>query len=176
MNVSQFRQQLAEAVEARESLATARMASLAAEAGDIAFWQSQVRLDRAIGAWKDQRRPRLAGRPLAGRLCASIAALAAGFGAAWVSRPVETMLPNVATVPTMAVATLEPPTAEGFESIRPEPLVPVVAPIPRNENRLAAATVTAERLAYAFQPVGEQVSSVVRLLIDSVPGADVFAL
>ena len=40
----------------------------------------------------------------------------------------------------------------------------------------AEATETAERLAYAFEPVGEHVGSVVRLLIDAVPGSDVFAM
>lgn len=87
-----------------------------------------------------------------------------------------------------AVAMFSPAEPVKFED--PEKAVPSIAlPDLRDDasvlavaapaappHDFAKAADTAERLAYAFQPVGERVGSVVRLLIDSVPGSDVFSM
>ncbi|MBA3314282.1 MAG: hypothetical protein M3552_22790 [Planctomycetota bacterium] len=176
MNVSIFRRRVADAVESREALDTPELARLASEAGDVAFWRSQVRLDRAISAWKTPDRSITLRRPVLRRLGAAVSAAAIGFGAAWISRPAETVVPDMPPVTTMQVAALDVPVEPPSEIITRTELTPVAAPRPSQDTRLAQATLTAERLAYAFQPVGDQVSSVVRLLIDAVPGADVLAL
>lgn len=175
MNVSSFRRHLADAVESRRPFDTPEMSQLAAEADDVAYWRNQVRLDQAISLWKEDwvvRKPRHA----SGRFVVAVAAMALGLGVVWVSRPLQVMTPGAPQAATMTVAAVEVPGDVVSNIVVPEPIEPVVAPLPRGDTRLAEATVTAERLAYAFQPVGEQVGSVVRLLIDSVPGADVFAL
>ncbi|HEX6987435.1 MAG TPA: hypothetical protein VF170_18800, partial [Planctomycetaceae bacterium] len=67
------------------------------------------------------------------------------------------------------------PDATATEPIAPR-REPLVAPLPPEPDRFAQAAVTAERLAYAFEPVGQQVGTVVRFLVDAVPGADVFSM
>jgi DNA-binding transcriptional LysR family regulator len=176
MNAAQYRRLIAEAIASREPLDTEEFARLAIEAGDDAFWRSQVDLDRAIGAWNVHSKRRSPRRLVVRRVSSLVAAVAAGIGVVWITRPGETVAPEVriqagiTELPSRSIVAGLPAITEQFA------LVPVVAPRPPQDLRLAEATATAERLAYAFQPVGEQVSSVVRLLIDAVPGSDVLAL
>jgi hypothetical protein len=175
MNVVRFRQLVAEAVASRESIDTDDFALLAAEAGDESFWRSQVDLDRAIATWSSRKKELRSRRIVMRRISGAVAAVAAGVAAFWLARP-EPVAPDLllkGSVTISAKATNFPAVPLVAERSIP---APVIAPRPRQDQRLAEATATAERLAYAFQPVGEQVSSVVRLLIDSVPGADVLSL
>jgi hypothetical protein len=175
MNVARFRQLVADAVASRESIDTDEFARLAAEAGDESFWRSQVDLDRAIATWSAHTKERGSRRLVMRRVSAAVTALAAGVAVFWVARPepVASDLLLKGSVTISAKMTSVPAVPSVAERSVP---APVVAPRPPQDQRLAEATATAERLAYAFQPVGEQVSSVVRLLIDSVPGADVLSL
>ena len=176
MNAVRFRKLVADAVASREPIDTEEFARLAAEAGDERFWHSQVDLERAIAAWGTRAKQHKVRRIAVRRISACAAALAAGFGAVWLARPMEPVGSSVPSAPTVKVspaATIV--LATPVVAVRPVQ-APVVAPRPPQDQRMAEAAATAERLAYALQPVGEQVSSVVRLLIDAVPGADVFAL
>jgi hypothetical protein len=178
MNVVRFRQLVADAVASRESIDTDDFARLAAEAGDESFWRSQVDLDRAIATWSARTKERRSRRRVMRRVPVAVAALAAGVAVFWVARPEpiasDLLLKASMTVSAKAASVPAVPAVPSVaERLTP---APVVAPRPPQDQRLAEATATAERLAYAFQPVGEQVSSVVRLLIDSVPGADVLSL
>lgn len=192
-----FRELVNAAIEAREPLDTPAFVRLAESASpaDRAYWRSQVRLDAAVSDWRRKHasppgRLRRAGAVTAaaalkawhGTRTAQATALALGLSAVviWYSResgPSEPDVSTIAAVPVEPVMTLRPP---------------VVAPAPRAEfdgsrtlamaepgtpqPDFAEAAEAAERLAYAFQPVGEQVSSVVQLLIDAVPGSDVFSM
>lgn len=176
MNAARFHRLIAEAVAAREPLDTEKFARLAEESGEEMFWRSQVDLDCAIRTWKHQAKPNVRRRLTAHRVSVGVATLAAGFGAIWMSGPVKPVAPkvrsevSVAAAPTDAIRPSVPTVAQRW------PPAPIVAQKPPEDRRLAEAAETAGRLAYAFQPVGEQVSSVVRLLIDAVPGSEVFAL
>lgn len=176
MNAARFHRLIAQAVAARDPLDTEEFARLAEESGEEMFWRSQVDLDRAIRTWKHQTKPNVRRRFTARRVSVGVATLAAGLGAIWINRPVEPIEPKVrseasiAATPTEAIMPSVPAVAQRWSP------APIVAPKPPQDRRLAEAAETAERLAYAFQPVGEQVSSVVRLLIDAVPGSEVFAL
>jgi hypothetical protein len=176
MNAVQYRRLIAEAIASRASLDTEEFARLAIEAGDDAFWRSQVDLDRAIWAWNAHSKRRTPRRFVVRRVFALVSTVAAGIGAVWLARPAETVAPEVRIQASSTELRNQPIVAALPAITEPFALVPVVAPRPPQDRRLAEATATAERLAYAFQPVGEQVNSVVRLLIDAVPGSDVFAL
>jgi hypothetical protein len=175
MNVVRFRQLIADAVASRESIDTDDFARLAAEAGDEPFWRSQVDLDRAIATWSARKKERRSRRLAMRRVFAAVATLAAGVAAFWLAppEPIASDLLLEGSVAVSAKAMNVPTLPLVAERSIP---APIVAPRPPRNERLAEATATAERLAYAFRPVGEQVSSVVRLLIDSVPGADVLSL
>jgi DNA-binding transcriptional LysR family regulator len=176
MNAVQFRRLIAEAIASREPLDTEDFARLAIEAGDDAFWRSQVDLDRAIWAWNVHSKRRTPRRLVVRRVSTLVAAVAAGISVVWLARPAETVAPEVRIQAGVTEFPNGPIVAALPAITEPFALMPVVAPKPPQDLRLAEATATAERLAYAFQPVGEQVNSVVRLLIDAVPGSDVFAL
>jgi hypothetical protein len=176
MNAARFHRLIAEAVAAREPLDTEEFALLAEVSGEETFWRSQVDLDRAICAWKQREKPTVHRRRFAQRILLSVAGVAAGLGAIWMSRPIDPIAPRVQIETSIVAAPTDaimPPVPAIAQPWSPDP---VVAPKPSQDRRLADAAETAERLAYAFQPVGEQVSSVVRLLIDAVPGSDVLAL
>jgi len=176
MTVVQFRRLIEEAVALRQPLDTDDFAQFAAEAGDEAFWRSQVDLDRAIEAWSVRSKRPNPRRLVVRRVFAWVATLAAGIGVIWLARPADSLAPEVRIEANLSKSSSQPIVAALPVMSEPLALAPVVAPRPPQDQRLANAAATAERLAYAFQPVGEQVSSVVRLLMDAVPGSDVFSL
>lgn len=193
-----FRELVNTAIEAREPLDTPAFARLAESASpaDLIYWRSQIRLDAAVSDWQRKcatapGRLRTAGAVTASatlkawrraRTAQTATALALGLSAVviWHSRETGPSDPDVSVI---AAAPVEPVMV-----VRP----PAVAPVPRTKSGgtkalamaepgvpqpdFAEAAEAAERLAYAFQPVGEQVSSVVQLLIDAVPGSDVFSM
>lgn len=200
-----FRELIDEAVEQRRSLDTPRFRRLAdgASEQDRGYWQRQALLDRTIVAWRGGARTPSSrrGESLtvigAGvfvkawrgvRQGQTAAALALGLSAVviwsgWGEKPPE---PVAITVPTDPVVAIEPGpvSPEPFDSRPVEPVRPEAGQIAAGgltdgaggAGGFTEATETAERLAYAFQPVGEHVGSVVRLLIDAVPGSDVFSM
>lgn len=176
MSASPFRRRLAAAIASRQALDTPHWAQRAIEADDVAFWQAQVQLERAIPAWKHHSVTTPRTRSVIRRVAAPVMAMSLAVAAAWISHPVESVVPLAPPEPVVAMVPVGDVLISKPADPLPAILPPVVARRPAPDNRLAEATVTAERLAYAFQPVGEQVGSVVRLLIDAVPGADVFAL
>ena len=127
---------------------------------------AEARLDSAIGAWVQRgrvqrvRRRRLAASVLIAAVVASVAISQRPDG-----RALVTAAPDPATLESVEVPVrpvpVEPPT----------PPVVTVDPVV-SDDRLAQASLTADSLAYAFQPVSDGVGDVMRLLIDAVPGTD----
>jgi hypothetical protein len=197
-----FRELVDAAIEARRPLDTAEFARLAGEASpaDRRYWQAQVRLDSAIADWRDaekagvvRRRSRTAANVVgAGALAAwrtfgtprTAAALALGLSATFLLWPKA----SAPVIETVAVSIEPEHSAASSRPVRPAPVPAPQPPAPgttrgpndtlamAQDKRFEEATATAERLAYAFQPVGEQVGTVVRFLIDAVPGSDVFSM
>jgi hypothetical protein len=176
MNAARFRQLVAEAITSRQPLETEDFARLAEETGEEMFLRSQIDLDHAIRAWKAHARPNRRGRFVTRRASAWIATIAAGVSAIWLAQTIGPAAPEVRSEASTTTATIDVSVTSVPAVAELWPRAPIVAPKPVQDHRLAEATATAERLAYAFQPVGEQVSSVVRLLMDAVPGSEVFAL
>jgi hypothetical protein len=195
-----FRELVDAAIEAHEPLDTPAFARLAegASSADRDYWRSQICLDRAVSAWQ-RKSSDLPTRSLLRstatiaaaavlktwhgvRSAQTAAALALGLSAVvvWSGReaaPPDAVVSAVAAVRTKPVATLRPPVVAQIPQMRlddSQALAMADSAAPR--DGFAEAAETAERLAYAFQPVGEQVGSVVRLLIDAVPGSDVFSM
>lgn len=195
-----FRELVDAAIEAREPLDTPAFARLAESASpvDRAYWQSQIRLDGALSEWRRKQVPVATRGPLrvAGSVAAATAlktwqgvrsaqtatALALGLSAVviWSGREAAPPAPGgsaVADLPAEPVMTVKPPVVAPMPRMAlddSQALAMAEPAVPR--DGFAEAAETAERLAYAFQPVGEQVGSVVRLLIDAVPGSDVFSM
>lgn len=197
-----FRELVDAAIEARRPLDTAEFARLAGEASpaDRRYWQRQVRLDFAIADWRGAEEVRVVRSPFrtagaafgAGALVAwrsvrtaqTAAALALGLTAAFLLWP-KVPAP---VVETFAVSVDSEHAAEPSPPVQPAPAAAPGTTVPdgnrgssdtlamAQDKRFEEATATAERLAYAFQPVGEQVGTVVRFLIDAVPGSDVFSM
>ncbi len=126
--------------------------------------RAAARLDSAIRAWTSRAKSRRRRRVVAsvGLACAAVAVIVS-------QRPTDR--PSEPSVIVEAPAAL--PAEESVRSVPPAP--PVVAAVSDEptaaDDRLADATQTADRLAYAFQPVSDGVGDVMRLLIDAVPGA-----
>lgn len=188
------------AIEDRRPLDTPAFARLADKAskGDRLYWLAQTRLDEAVAVWReresaDRVRPAGIAAVVAARLALhawrglrtakTSAALALGLSGivVWSGREAEppgVAMPAVSLERVMTVAPGPVPPArsvDGVPEFRGQPYLAPDSPSGPADG-YAEATETAERLAYAFEPVGEHVGSVVRLLIDAVPGSDVFAM
>lgn len=174
MNDLPFRNRVERAIELRSSLTELDCSDLESDTQDQAFLERHVQLDHLIEIWRANliRKRR---RQRTQSAVAGVSLLATGIAAIAFLRdaPQEGAIPE-ARVPIVASAV--PVESDFSPKASTAVLEPVVAPVPRESEQFAAASVTAGRLAYALQPVGEQVSSVVQLLIDSVPGSEVFAL
>ena len=179
MKPTAYQRRLRDAVEARETLDRPEFARLAMQAGQCDEWRREVQLDQAISAWRQQQRKAGLRQTVRQQAMTIAAATALGLGGLWLMQPVE---PVLTAGPAIAEqVSYEEPTDRG-RLVAARPLdsshrsQPVAAPRPDELDRFAQASVTAERLAYAIQPVGEQVGSMVRLLFDAVPGTDVLAM
>jgi len=196
-----FREIVDAAIEARRPLDTpafSRLAESASEA-DRRYWRAHARLDRAVADWQAKHAvPKVRTVTRAALVTAGLAlkawqgvrsaqtaatlALALSAVVIWSGRQTEPLEPLVANSPTEPVLTIDSEpiapvpqdASSGASGGSSAPLALADPPAARGD--FAEATETAERLAYAFQPVGEQVGSVVRLLIDAVPGSDVFSM
>ena len=176
--MSTFRERVQTAIENREPVDSAELHRLAlsADPEDAEWWQEQIALERAIAEWRTVVRRSSARAEIARRVAISFATVAAGAALVWLSTSPGVELHETEVIAAIAEAE---EIAVGAE-VRPERLLasraPVVAPRPASPDRFAQASITAERLAYAFEPVGERVSTVFRFLVDSVPGAEVFSM
>lgn len=178
-----FRDRVESAIESREPLDTPelRRLSFSGTCEEREWWQEQVRIDRAIGEWQSEFCPSQPLRWNARRLAAALAVTAAGLLAGWFAasdsvpdsnQPVRpaSVPGEVASVPT--VSPIAPKPRVETDAFGPSTL----ATHQFKSDQFAEAAETAGRLAYAFEPVGERVGTVVRFLVDSVPGSDVFAM
>ena len=173
-----FRDRIERAVENREPLDTPEFRRLAATATEHerADFRDQVALDHAIVAWRGAVRETQIRVAVRRRVAAFVAAAAAGAGFAWiaVSGPATHDATGIDVAQTSPVAVIAPENAARSAVVVRDPLVASRPSSP--QTQFAEASLTAERLAYAFEPVGEQVGTVLRFLVDSVPGADVFSM
>lgn len=175
-----FRNRVESAVESHEPLDTPelRRLSLAADGDDRAYWRSQMQLDRAIACWQQELGPRRSSAAFIRRAAAVLSITAAGVAAGWLSGASLGIGSNDEAVRSI-------PSDEFVMIAEPEISVPPVSShsvdqtLAQNQlasDQYAEAAETAGRLAYAFEPVGERVGTVVRFLVDAVPGSDVFAM
>ena len=196
---SNWQARLQQAVEERRRLNTeadAPPAALAAREPQVAQeWGAQLQLDTAIAAWQHRQRAQRR-QALHYRVAAGVAVAAALFVTVFPARdntpgpqtlPVAVIAPQS---PTLKTPTVKTPTVKRLDAetlaVPTLPVTPVAptrfaaadrGPQTRVDADLAAAqrfertAETAQRLVYAFGPVGDSVSDVMRRVMDAVPGA-----
>lgn len=174
MNEHPFRKHLERAIESRLPLAEVDFSEFESDSQDRAFFEQQAQLDQVISLWKAHH-VRTGRRRRSRNALAGVSLLAAGIlGVALLNPPKRYEAGSEVESP--AIVSVDVVETDVSPETIATVLEPAVAPLPEESEQYAAATVTAGRLAYALQPVGEHVSSVVQLLIDAVPGSEVFAL
>ncbi|MGC1273454.1 MAG: hypothetical protein WBC44_07070 [Planctomycetaceae bacterium] len=175
-----FRDRVESAIESHEPLDTPelRRLSLAADGDDRAYWRSQMQLDRAIADWQQELRPRRSPAAIVRRAAAVLSITAAGVAAGWLSGASLWFASNdqaARSIPSNDVVMIAEPEI-GVPPVSSHPVDQTLAQHQLTSDQYAEAAETAGRLAYAFEPVGDRVGTVVRFLVDAVPGSDVFAM